>query len=368
MTQIKYSYCVDEHNNLVHINSLTDSTRHDRKFFCLQCGQEMVANLGTKKVWHFSHKAGTTCDGESYLHKLAKRRIRESFLAAEHFPIIFTMDVPCMERKTCPCFVDSYCLKHDFKNEFDLKKWKGEVIFDNCQEEVKEGDFRPDLLLSCSTKPNRHPVFIEIYKTHKSEESKVTSGYKIIETTEIKSEEDIDDIINRGFVEGENCQTFGFKPQIPQIRADNIPIDRFILFKNGTAKIFRALDYVIYCDKISQKYDPQSIIELNIRGMNIDIWGNDGSLNYHQKCLLYLVKKGMVIRNCILCKFNVYNEYYSHFICKLYKILDMESPVPRQTTANKCPRFELNPELMKYPLSELEKEISEVGSDILSSN
>lgn len=127
MKQIKYSYCVDEHNNLVHINSLTDSTRHDRKFFCLQCGQEMVANLGTKKVWYFSHKAGTTCDGESYLHKLAKRRIREFFLAAEHFPIIFTMDVPCMERKTCPCFVDSYCLKHDFKNEFDLKNGKGKL-------------------------------------------------------------------------------------------------------------------------------------------------------------------------------------------------------------------------------------------------
>ena len=48
--QIKYSYCVDENGELVHINSLTDATRHDRKLFCLQCGQEMVANLGKKKT------------------------------------------------------------------------------------------------------------------------------------------------------------------------------------------------------------------------------------------------------------------------------------------------------------------------------
>ena len=70
--QIKYSYCVDEEGVLVHINSLTDATRHARKLLCLQCGQEMVANLGEKKVWYFSHKAETACDGESYLHKLAK--------------------------------------------------------------------------------------------------------------------------------------------------------------------------------------------------------------------------------------------------------------------------------------------------------
>ena len=69
MKQIKYSYCIDDNNELVHIKSLTNLTRHSRKLYCLQCGREMVANLGTKKTWHFSHKSECACDGESYLHK-----------------------------------------------------------------------------------------------------------------------------------------------------------------------------------------------------------------------------------------------------------------------------------------------------------
>lgn len=66
MKQIKYSYCIDDDNNLIHVLSLTNSTRHSRKLYCLQCGQEMVANLGTKKSWYFSHKSDCACDGESY--------------------------------------------------------------------------------------------------------------------------------------------------------------------------------------------------------------------------------------------------------------------------------------------------------------
>lgn len=88
--QVKYSYCINENNQLVHIKEITNETRHNHKLLCLECGQEMVANLGTKKAWYFSHKANTACNGESYLHKLAKRKIREKFLSSDSFPIIFT--------------------------------------------------------------------------------------------------------------------------------------------------------------------------------------------------------------------------------------------------------------------------------------
>lgn len=362
MKKIKYSYCIDKDKNLVHIKNLTDATRHDRQLFCLECGQQMVANLGTKKAWYFSHKADTACDGESYLHKLAKRRIREKFISGETFPITFSREVLCVESKKCPGNRPGACYEYDVKIPLDLKKWKEDVLYDTCQEEVKVGEFRPDLLLSCKNKPLREYIFIEIYKTHQSTETKTDSKYKIIETTKIKNEDDIDDIIKRGFVEGENCTTSNFNPRLPIIRKKNIPINRFVLFQNGVAKIYRALDYAIYCDKLYQKSYQQSAIELNFRNHEMDIWG-DGALTTYELGLTYLLKKGWAIKNCILCKYNRFNEYHMNYICILYKTLGLGKPSPPQTTAKNCVRFEINQRLLKIPLSELEKDFSEIPSE-----
>ncbi len=363
MKQIKYSYCVDEYGNLVHINSLTDSTRHARQLYCLQCGQEMVANLGTKKSWYFSHKADTACDGESYLHKLAKRRIKEKFDSSTHFPITFFRDVPCCEAGHCFCCDDYYCMTKDFPVQSDLKRCNEKVIYDTCQEEMTYGEFRADLLLSHSSMPKREPVFIEIYKSHKSEEEKISSNIRIIETLQLKSESDIEDIINNGFVEGVNCEVHNFNPKLPSIRCENIPIERFVMFKSGSVIVHRAIDYEICCDKINQRFDSRSVIELNMKNRGIDIWGiqeETNTLDSYQTGLVYLVKKGHNIRNCIICKFYKYNDYYDDHICILYKALGLEKAHPKQSKANTCQRYELNPKLMSHPIEELEKEISEV--------
>lgn len=357
MKQIKYSYCVDEEDNLVHIQSITPETRHKCKLLCLQCGREMVANLGTKKTWYFSHKAETACDGESYLHKLAKRRILEKFDSTDNFPITFVRDVPCNRNKTCLFFHDSECQVKGMRIPFDLRKW-----YDTCKEEEKEGEFRPDLLLTCSKKPNRDPIFIEVYKTHRSENAKVESGYKIIETTQLKSEDDVEDIINRGFVEGENCQTFNFNPKLPDVRKNDVPIERFVLFGNGKAYIHKAYEYEIYCDQIDKKFNPNSVCELNIKDSGIELWGEyerNKILDSYTAGLVYLIKKGWKIRNCILCKFRKYNEC-SGYICIRYKSLGAQYKDAKQVNANSCPYYEIDQEKQNHPLSELEKIISEV--------
>ena len=125
----KYSYCIDENDNLVCINEVTDKTRHDHEWRCLQCGQEMEPKLGLKRIKHFSHKADTACDGESYLHKLAKRKIREKFEQAGSFPITFVRDVPCSQHKACLFFHESECQVRISSTPFELKKW-----YDTCQE------------------------------------------------------------------------------------------------------------------------------------------------------------------------------------------------------------------------------------------
>ena len=179
----------------------------------------------------------------------------------------------------------------------------------------------------------------------------------------IKSEADIDNIINRGFIEGENCKTYNFNPTLPSIRKRDVPITRFILFGNGAAKVLSATEYIVMCDKLNQRVHPQSIRELNLRGSGIDIWGindEEGSLDSYQTGLVYLVKKGLNIKNCILCKFYKYNEWQSTHVCIRYKSLGEQYHFPRQTTARNCPKYEENPILMNHPLEELEKELSEV--------
>lgn len=363
MKQIKYSYCVDENGKLVHISSITDATRHTRKLYCLQCGQEMVANLGKIKSWYFSHKADTACDGESYLHKLAKWKIKEKFDTSTHFPITFVRDVPCSEVEHCPCVDNFYCMTKGESVPSDLKLYNEKVIYDTCQEEEMYEEFRPDLLLTHSSRPDRKPVFIEIYKSHKSDDSKLMSSHRIIETHKLESESDIEDIITNGFVEGKNCELYNFKPKLPSIRSKKIPINRFILFKSGSVIVHKALDYNVYCDKINERFDSRSVIELNLKERHIDVWGlseSEGTLNSYQKGLVYLLKKGYNIRNCILCKYYKLNDYYSKYFCTLYKINGINIPCPAQSVAKECQRYELNPQLMIYSLEDLEKEISEV--------
>ena len=358
MKDIKYSYCLNENNELVHISSVTKDNKHSHTYKCLECGQKLVARIGDYKVKHFAHTANTVCDGESYLHKLAKRRIREQFLSADSFPLTFVRDVPCQESRKCPFWVDYYCISERVSIRTNLRIWDGKVVYDTCREEVKVDDFRPDLLLSCKNTAKPY-VFIEIFASHKSEEQKVGSKYRIIETIKITSEAVIDDIIKRGFVEGENCNTFNFKPTLPLINKGGMPICRFALFNNGASRVD---EYNLTCDKSKQRVERNSVMELNIsqaaylRGDEVF----ENRLNSYQSGLVYLRKKGLQFRNCILCKFYKSNYSGDGKICILYKKLGASTKRPQQSQATNCPRYEENPELMNYPLSELEKYITEV--------
>lgn len=348
--RIKHSYCVDENNRLVHISELTNETRHSHQWRCLECGQEMTPNLGEKKSWYFSHKPNTACNRESYLHKLAKRKIREKFLSEDSFKIIFVKDVPCNQHKTCLYYNGYECKKRNVHIPFNLKEW-----YDCCEEEVRDGEFIIDLLLTSKTYPNEN-IYIEIFVTHKSEESKINSDNRIIETTQIKSEDDIEDIIKRGFVEGRNCKIYNFKKdklKLPSIKVGGVPIKRFVLFKNGAAKVYESFEHVFTCNKLNERALPNSVCELNMK----ELWGENAENKTLVSCesgLVYLMKKKRwKIKNCILCRFRTYNVSYCEYICIRYK-----SPI--QTMARNCPDYQVDPDKMNYPLSELEKFISEV--------
>ena len=182
MSRVKYHYALDEHNRLVHINDVDRDNRNSHIFHCLNCGAEMVPRMGDVRAWHFSHSAGEEhCGTETYLHKLAKRLIRMEFENKPSFNIRYCRDVVCSDVSTCPFAKPEWC--HSAEPEtFDLKQY-----YDTCKEEQEINGYIADLMLTSSEYPKREPVLIEIQVTHKSAESKRTSGLKIIE---IKIESD----------------------------------------------------------------------------------------------------------------------------------------------------------------------------------
>ena len=355
MGKIKYSYCLNENNELVHISGVTVEDRLHHTYYCLECGQNMVAKIGKIKKPHFAHAKDTACDGESYLHKLAKRRIREKFMSSENFPITFVRDVPCQDSSQCKIFNEYNCKEYKVPIRSDLKKFKGNIVYDTCREEVNVGEFRPDLLLTGPIE-KLGVLFIEIFKTHASEEPKLNSEYKIIETTKIKSEEDIDDIINRGFVEGDNCTIQNIFPKnLPIIRLNVERFNRFILFKSGAAKIF-----YVECGMLKRKLKDDSLCEMNIGSYNSDwvVFFNNKRLNLTQKGLVYLRKKGFQFKNCILCKYNSSNSRGDRFFCNYYN--QEFGLLLKQTEALSCDKYEETMVSMNIPLSEFEKHFTVV--------
>jgi len=365
MSKIEYKYCVDRDNSLVCIDDITDENRcsYKENLFCLQCGKEMTAKLGNIKVHHFAHKVNTACNGESYLHKLAKRRIKEKFDTSDRFPIIFKREVPCKDSKSCQCFDrnKSYsdgCYIKDQLFKIDLKEWNGRKVYDTCEEEVHRDDYIADLLLTNSDKPNIKPVFIEIFVKHKSTDEKINSEYKIIETAQIKTEDDIDSIITDGFREGKNCTLYNFEPKMPFVKLySRLPVDRFVLFKNESTCVIPD----IKCNLLMSRLKTSSIIELNINHKGRENkWLFKGMYDSFKLAAIYLYKRGVHVKSCSLCKYYKYNSYYFDEICICYKSLNLQSRKPKLSTALSCAKYVFNQELLSVEMSELEEIVSEV--------
>lgn len=80
MPGIKYHYALDEQNHLVCIDEVSIEDRHAHSYHCLNCGAGMIPRMGKVRSRHFAHRGDEdNCGNETYLHKLAKRLIKEKF-------------------------------------------------------------------------------------------------------------------------------------------------------------------------------------------------------------------------------------------------------------------------------------------------
>lgn len=340
MPRIKYHYALDENGNIIDIIDVTKENRNAKRFFCINCGEEMIAKLGEVKARHFAHKVETpNCNSETYLHKLAKRRLKEKFDSSEHFEISYRQEVKCKDEDLCPFFNKEECVERRLKS-FDLKKY-----YDTCNEEEREGDYIADLKISNSQNSKRPPVMIEIYVSHKCSLPKKNSGIRIIEI-HIKEESDIQNLILNSLIEdgdcpypnesrSPKCKFYGFNAEAKELELLNVRmIPRFYLFKSGSAFVPDMDEISPNCRDYNRKYNPNTILELNIDSSYF------GTPSLYEIGYIKALDLGFEVKTCMLCKYRKDSLDFFNFCC-LYKKYGTPQ-YPDSKDAMKCQYYKVD--------------------------
>ena len=193
-----YSYSMDKESHLINVQDAIKGN----DYYCPCCGEALIPRQGNIRRWHFAHKGNLgDCSYETYLHKVAKKRICECFNESSQFTIVFPRST-CDTAK-CQLGMNQPCTMAP--TNYDLKK-----RYNLCKEEVTIDKYRADLVISHQTN-NVSPILIEIYVKHKSTEEKLNSNYRIIEI-HIESEEDINQIVSdASFKKSDKIRFYNFK-------------------------------------------------------------------------------------------------------------------------------------------------------------
>lgn len=295
----------------------------------------MIPHMGKVRRWHFVHKNTGLCSSyESYLHKIAKIKIREAFLSSEQFLLSYIAKTCC----SCDCpFVGYPKCEGEKKVEFDLRRY-----YDTCEIEATYKQFRADLLLTSSTNPKVPPLLIEINVTHQCSEQKINDGVRIIEIN-IHSEDMIYYLVKkREFEAARYNPSNNYHTHPNAITLYNFnkavlvnPIGYFdefqdcfsrkntIVFWLNNQGQFRSFD--CQCYEVSEKL-PQ----------NVHYFITDRATTF-KEILQGFSKRGVRIRNCFLCKFSK-QDWWGDRLCILYK----KHNLPRKPSPYKalsCPHY-----------------------------
>ena len=306
MSTVKYHYALDENDRLVSIKQAYLERNEGHTYHCLGCGAGMIARLGEVRTWHFAHRGDEDrCGTETYLHQLAKRRIKEQFEKESSFMVGYYRDVNCTDIGACPFAKEEEC--HTYKLEtFDLK-----AFYDTCQEEHAVGDFIADLLLTNSSKPDREPVLIEIQVSHKNTPQKRDSGLRIIEIR-LRTEEDIDSLLSAPIVENpeakygqvRDVETIGFAKFYGFKKKSSVPeplelrsIQRFYLFRSGKAFVTN-MDDLRSCRKVRSKDNNKAIFEASIDSSYL------GDPTPYEFGYMAARQSGIEVMTCLFCKYH----------------------------------------------------------------
>lgn len=325
MAEIKYKHAYDENGILVCIDSLSKEDRKSHKYTCVGCGNSLIPRaIGSKyKRAHFYHKGEVVCSGETYLHKLTKKIIKNKFETELSFYIEYNVSKECNNAE-CK-YRNVQCRKDCSPYKINLKEY-----YDTCTEESTINGFIADLLLTNSKNPKIAPILIEVCVSHPCEENKKESGLRIIEI-KIKDEKDIfclkrEDVISESqyaLKRERNVDFFSFKRDFTA--PFQVKLHRYIYNpKQNPIGYLTEID----CNKVYNRLRTESLIELNVLNKrNYDIcqlWD-----------ILQWMSKNKGLRRCNLCKYYYATSYEEYPKCRLSK--KVGTPVyPSMDEAERC--------------------------------
>lgn len=193
MEEIRYRSAFDESGNLVDINEVSNEDR-THEYRCISCGKQLVPRLGDIRRHHFYHKEDTVCKGETYLHELAKLRLKEKFDKSDHFYISYNAEVGCNQKCHADCKVNEK-ITEDLKLDYDTA-----TIEKSVNEYESRKKYRADVLLTNSKDESKPPILLEIWVTSECKQEKKESDLRIIEI-HIKEENDINSLYENEIIE-----------------------------------------------------------------------------------------------------------------------------------------------------------------------
>lgn len=346
------TYALNHEGVLVHIDSVPKG--NNCGCICPACKKPLQAkNAGKLRKHHFAHQIGVDCPTafETVLHLLAKERIQKAFYAQTAFNIEFEYRYHCKKEKSCVYVRYDNCETAE-RRRFNLKEY-----YDTCEQETAYDNInrRSDLKIWSTVHPDRKPIYIEIFVTHQSDESKLHSGNKIIEI-KIENEQDIDEIVQNGFVEKPRDMTtlsenvavtkthfFGFKKEDYCNKMLNQPIDfcRYVLYPSGK---FRCYQDTCLCNELCRT-EPRAQCELCFHTID--------SFNVRELAK-WMGYQRYGIKNCLLCRNYVDSYDGMGKLCRLYKHLGFSRYEQHDTArAKTCPSFTLYKQEMEESLKEL---------------
>ena len=351
MAKVKYHFALNDKGQIIDIADVTEETKHD-KYYCLNCGDAMRPRLGSKNAHHFAHISTTPdCNPETYLHKLAKHKIKEKFDSSATFEISLHQVSKCLDKAICPFYNEEQCQSTDYKT-YDLHK-----NYDTCVEEQVIDNYQADLLLTSSIKPNTPPILIEIYVSHKCEEAKIESGLRIIEI-KIRNEEDIVKLLQSPITEYEEysfdkneikCTFFNFNKSASDEKLEMRDIPKFYLFRSGSAYVSNMEEYPS-CREVAKKDNKNAVLELGIDSFYL------GNPSIYELGYAKATSLGYDVKNCSLCKYRkeAFDSYMAvPNICCLYKKYNTPQ-YPKGSEALNCQYFRKNTESTNLLKSALE--------------
>lgn len=318
LTKQDFIYSLDRVGHLINAE---EAIKGD-KYYCPCCGDIMIPRQGKIRRWHFAHKSGShNCSYESYLHKIAKKRIKECFDTSFHFWIKINQHAVCNMGK-CPIGKYQLCYWNKISC-YDIRKY-----YDKCEEEVTIGAFRADLLLT--NNKNIHPILIEICVSHESSNKKIGSDYRIIEIF-IESENDIDFITSNAMfcesgISGNGLVKtifYNFKRTNHITPEPNLLLDKYLFWIDSDRKLHLKNRRLPKCTSLNHTDIENSLFRIE-SSENIELL-----FALHE-----LSRSGIGIKYCHMCK---YYHLNGNDECDRYKYNRAKHDL--RLKAMECPYF-----------------------------